>query len=326
MSGERISGEDILTYSFDFPRAGDGPFGQGKIKTQPADFDVEECMDLALSGEGEHAWLFIEKEGQNTEYLAKCLASYFGVKKMDVGFSGLKDRWAVTRQWFSIYIRNKELPKDIDIDLPGVRVLKASRHSRKLRRGEHYANKFEIVVRDLKVKASLQAELELIRERGFPNYFGMQRFGRDGENLFRAERLFLGEIKASRSQRSFYLSASRSYIYNRLLAEKVEAGDWLLDEIGGPLYGDDIDGVAPASEIEKQFFEQYPVLVKGIHKNRMTLARRPYRMRAQDFSWELTSDTLTLKFMLATGAFATSLLDEILDIEDLGGQREKEEH
>lgn len=314
-----------MSYSFKFPRAGLGPFGSGKIKIEPRDFCVEECMDVSLQGEGEHAWLYIEKSGQNTEYLAKCLASFFGVKKMDVGFSGLKDRWAVTRQWFSVYIRNQELPSQIDLSLPGVKVLEAARHSRKLRRGEHFANKFEIVVRDLNANDGLQGELELIKARGFPNYFGMQRFGRDGENLFRAERLFLGEIKASRSQRSFYLSAARSYLYNGLLADKVRKGDWLTDDIGGPLYGDDVEGVAPLSETEKQFMEEHPALVKGIHKNRMTLARRPYRMRVQEFSWELANDILTLKFMLATGAFATSLLDEILDIEDMGGQRENKE-
>jgi tRNA pseudouridine13 synthase len=300
----------------------------GVIKSAPEDFYVEELMDLELSGSGEHLYLFIEKVGQNTEFVAKQLARLFKVRSMDVGFSGLKDRWAVTRQWFSIYVRNQTFENLTLDEIEGVRLISSTRHSRKLRRGEHRGNAFRICVRGLSAEVIEQAEgldaihqaLDELKERGFPNYFGVQRFGRDAQNLERARQWFRGEIKASRSQRSFYLSAVRSYLFNTMLSEKVEQGDWLEGE--GPLYGDPVDGLAPLNAAENAFFERFPELVAGLHKNRMTLARRPYRMRAENLEWEINGDSLTLSFALGTGAFATSLLAEFIEVED-GSVRDK---
>ena len=295
-------------------RANSRPLKKGVIKLEPEDFYVEELLDLELSGSGEHLYVFLEKRGQNTEFVAKQLARFFNVRTMDVGFSGLKDRWAVTRQWFSIYVRNQTF-EDLSLDgIEGVRLIRADRHSRKLRRGEHRGNTFRIKVRELEAPEELIAPLVEIKERGFPNYFGVQRFGHEAQNLTRALQWFSGEIKASRSQRSFYLSAARSYLFNVLLSEKIECGEWLEGE--GPLYGDPVDGVEPMTDAETAFFERFSELVAGLHKNRMTLARRPYRMHAENLSWEVESDTLILSFDLGTGAFATSLLAEFIALED----------
>ena len=300
------------------------PLLHGVIKSAPEDFYVEELMDLELSGSGEHLYLFIEKIGQNTEFVAKQLARFFKVREMDVGFSGLKDRWAVTRQWFSIYVRNQTFENLTLDEIEGVRLISVGRHSRKLRRGEHRGNAFRICVRGLSVDASEKETVDQtlceLKERGFPNYFGVQRFGRDAQNLERAGQWFRGEIKASRSQRSFYLSAVRSYLFNTLLSEKVEQGEWLEGE--GPLYGDPVEGLSPLNDEENTFFERFPELVAGLHKNRMTLARRPYRMRAENLEWEVNGDSLTLSFALGTGAFATSLLAEFIELED-GSARDK---
>lgn len=301
-------------------RANARPLVTGVIKLEPEDFYVEELLDLELSGSGEHLYLFIEKVGQNTEFVAKQLAKFFKVREMDVGFSGLKDRWAVTRQWFSIYVRN-QIFDDLSIDgIEGVSLIKSDRHTRKLRRGEHRGNAFRIKVRELSNPKSLIDPLIEIKERGFPNYFGVQRFGRESQNLERAKQWFSGEIKASRSQRSFYLSAARSHLFNIMLSEKIEDGSWL--EESGPLYGDPAEGVEPMTSEEEAFFERFPELVAGLHKNRMTLARRPYRMRADNLSWEVEGDLLILCFELGAGAFATSLLAEFVAVED-GSSRYK---
>ena len=301
-------------------RANTRPLVTGVIKLEPEDFYVEELLDLELSGSGEHLYLFIEKVGQNTEFVAKQLAKFFKVREMDVGFSGLKDRWAVTRQWFSIYVRN-QIFDDLSIDgIEGVSLIKSDRHTRKLRRGEHRGNAFRIKVRELSNPKSLIDPLIEIKERGFPNYFGVQRFGRESQNLERAKQWFSGEIKASRSQRSFYLSAARSHLFNIMLSEKIEDGSWL--EESGPLYGDPAEGVEPMTSEEEAFFERFPELVAGLHKNRMTLARRPYRMRADNLSWEVEGDLLILCFELGAGAFATSLLAEFVAVED-GSSRYK---
>ena len=298
----------------DLHRANSRPLMEGVIKLEPEDFAVEELLDLELAGSGEHLYLFVEKTGQNTEYVAKQLAKLFNVRAMDVGFSGLKDRWAVTRQWFSVYVRNQSF-EDLSLDtIEGVSLIKSGRHSRKLRRGEHRANAFRITVRELSDPLSLVDSLADIKSRGYPNYFGVQRFGRESQNLERAQQWFKGEIKASRSQRSFYLSAARSYLFNIMLSEKVKDGTWL--EGSGPLYGDPVEDVEPMTSEEEAFFERFPELVAGLHKNRMTLARRPYRMRAENLTWEVKDDLLVLSFELGTGAFATSLLAEFVAVED----------
>ena len=89
-----------MNYDLNFPRASQIEPARGMIKQQAEDFYVEEMMSQELSGEGEHVWLFVEKRGENTDFIARKIAKYADVRPMDVGLSGLKDRHAVTRQWF----------------------------------------------------------------------------------------------------------------------------------------------------------------------------------------------------------------------------------
>jgi tRNA pseudouridine13 synthase len=306
---------DIVTsFSLKFPRVNKEPVSSGVIKSKTADFYVEEIMRPELSGEGEHVWLWLEKDGQNTEYVAGQLARYAQVKKMDVGLSGLKDRWAVTRQWFSVYLGNKPEPDWALFECEGVKVLRFARHNKKLRRGEHSANLFKLVIRDIVDPNNLDALLQSVRDRGFPNYFGPQRFGFNGANLDRGALYFEGKIKASKSQRSFYLSAARSYLYNLNLARCIEEESWLDESEGGPLYGDEVPGKNELTEIERALLESYSAFKKGIHQNRLKLERRPYVVVPQEMTWKLEGDKLELTFELPTGVFATSLLAEVLEL------------
>lgn len=302
-----------MSFDLDFPRAVCLAPAQGVIKASVEDFYVEELMPLQLAEQGEHVWLWVEKEGQNTEYVAGLLASFAKVKKMDIGFSGMKDRWAKTRQWFSIYLGAKAEPDWAQFDAEGVSIFKTGRHLKKLRRGEHTGNHFKITVRGLKNYKYVAANLERIKSEGFPNYYGPQRFGYHGENLNRGARYFEGEIKASRSQRSFYLSAARSFLFNLNLAEAVQQGTWRDSSFGGPLYGDPQEGVAPLTKGEQAYLDEYPALAKGIHKNRLKLERRSYCVVPSAMLWNLEGDMLSLEFDLPTGVFATSLLSEFLD-------------
>ena len=197
-------------FCLDFPRAWQGALATGVLKQQVEDFYVEELLSSELAESGEHIWLWLEKTGQNTEYVAEKLAAFAGVKVMDIGFSGLKDRWAQTRQWFSVYLGNKPEPDWSEMSLEGVRLLDYGRHQKKLRRGEHRANKFAIRIRDFKPTGDTERLLQCIQQQGFPNYFGPQRFGLNGANLSRGLRFFSGQIKASKSQRSFYLSTKKT--------------------------------------------------------------------------------------------------------------------
>lgn len=309
-----------MSFDLNFPRASKAAPAQGVIKTTVKDFYVEELMDPVLANEGEHAWLWIEKEGQNTEYVAGLLAEFAGVKKMDVGFSGMKDRWAQTRQWFSIYLGSKPEPEWDAFCVEGVRIIKNARNLKKLRRGQHRGNRFRIIVRDLIDCANLLPSLEYVQKDGFPNYYGPQRFGYHGANLERGARYFEGEIKASRSQRSFYLSAARSYLFNLNLADAVSNETWHSDTVGGPLYGDQQEGVVPLTPAEQLHLEKHPSLAKGIHKNRLKLERRNYGIVPTSMCWELEGDMLSLNFDLPTGIFATSLLAEFLNFRVLLGE------
>ena len=300
-------------FDLNFPRATSNPPAQGVIKQKVDDFYVEELLTPELAGEGEHVWLWLEKIGQNTEFVAEKLAQFSKVKLMDVGFSGLKDRWAITRQWFSIYLGNKAEPNWADLALDGVEILQTGRHLKKLRRGEHTSNKFRIVVRELDRTEFIDEELKRIALNGFPNYFGAQRFGINGANLERGERFFKGQLKASRSQRSFYLSAARSFLFNINLAGAVTQHTWLTSELGGPLYGDEIPGSNELTEAEKEILNAYPIFSEAIHKNRLKLERRPFSIVPGNLSWECVENSLTLEFVLPSGCFATSLIAEFID-------------
>jgi len=309
-----------MAFDLIFPRASKFSLASGVIKTSEDDFYVKEIMQVEMSGEGEHVWLWVEKIGQNTEFVAGQIADFANVKKMDVGFSGQKDRWAKTQQWFSVYLGSKVEPDWQAFEVENVSILEAKRHSKKLRRGEHQSNYFNIFIRNLADSASLEKSLIEIQGKGFPNYFGPQRFGRKGANLERGERFFNGEIKASRSQRSFYLSAARSYLFNLNLAKAVKDDTWIENEIGGPLYGDAQDGVAPLSAHEQYILEHHAIFAKGIHKNRLKLERRPYCIVPENMSWEFEGEDLRLSFTLPKGIFATALLAEACEFKTALGE------
>lgn len=307
---------DQIEFSLEFPRASHFALSCAVLKQSVDDFYVEELFGPELSGSGEHVWLYLEKRGQNTEYLAKQLAQFAGIKPMDVGYSGLKDRWAQTRQWFSLYLGNKPEPDWTQFQHEGVELFHWQRHSKKLRRGEHWGNRFKLVLRNLEASNELEQALNLVKTQGFPNYFGPQRFGRKGENLVRGKRYFEGQIKASRSQRGFYLSAARSYLFNVNLGAAIASGAWLAEDAAGPMFGDPQPEVQALSEAELVLIDQYPMLKAGLHKNRLKLERRPYRIMPDNFTWDCAEKQISLSFDLPTGVFATALLSEIFVVSE----------
>jgi tRNA pseudouridine13 synthase len=203
----------------------------GAIKILPEDFVVEELPATVPSGEGEHLYLWIEKRGQETPEVAAALARAFSVPPGDVGYAGLKDRQAVTRQWFSVPVsRSSPSPLDV-LDLPGARVLETSRHGQKLRSGALRGNRFWIKLRGVQNRAALEPVLQVLRETGVPNWFGPQRFGRRGDNAALGAALIgIGTHPlAARAQRDRFLrkmalSALQSELFNRLLSARVTEG------------------------------------------------------------------------------------------------------
>ncbi len=324
-----------------------GPSCSGDIKTIPEDFFVEEILSFQPEGSGEHVFLFIEKIGENTEYIARLLARHAGVRQRDVSFAGLKDRHGRTRQWFSVWLPGKEDPDWLALETDRLKILQTIRHTRKLKRGVLKGNHFELMIRNWQGhRDSIEQQLIQIQQHGFPNYFGAQRFGHDGQNIGRALALFQGG-KVNREQRSLYLSAARSFLFNLILAERVRQQNWhqalpgdvfkldgsnslfanpaldqsLLDRVErgdihptGALWGKGQTAISDtALALEQKIIESQPSLAEGLEKAGVEIDRRALRAIPNHLSWQFESGAdLRLIFDLPAGSYATALLREIV--------------
>ncbi|MBT9494559.1 MAG: tRNA pseudouridine(13) synthase TruD, partial [Paucibacter sp.] len=185
-----------------WPNAYPASGASATLKGLNEDFSVTELPLQLPSGAGEHIWLDVEKNGANTAFVAKALAEAAGVQERDVGYAGLKDRHAITRQWFSIYLpsgKTGETPDLTQLQHPEFRVLGQSRHVKKLRPGDLQGNRFRIVLRDVTgdpgAIEAVEANLKAIAAQGVPNYFGAQRFGFDGGNVEQGRAMLAREIR-----------------------------------------------------------------------------------------------------------------------------------
>jgi tRNA pseudouridine13 synthase len=336
------AGDGVAT----LPYAHGGPPVAGRIRVEPGDFRVDEELGFEPSGAGEHAFLLVEKIEANTEWVAKRLAEKAGIAPINVGYAGLKDRRAITRQSFSVHLPRKADPDWSALAIPGVRVLAASRHEKNLKRGAHRGNRFRIRVRDVDGdRTAVEQRIALIRERGVPNYFGEQRFGRDGGNVAEARRYFAGQ-RMRKHESGLAISAARSLLFNSALAARVADGSWdsALDgevwmlagthSIFGPepwtvdlarrLAAFDIDPTGPlvgAGElrttgavraIEEAAIAPYRDLADGLARAGLVQQRRALRLRVEGLAheWE-GAGALVVEFRLPAGAFATVVLREL---------------
>lgn len=330
----------------ELPFAHGGPPLLGLLRATPEDFIVDEILGFEPSGDGEHVLLNVRKRGINTDWLAGQLAQFAGVKRQAVSYAGLKDRHAVTSQTFSIQLPGKDEPNWGDFPEAGVDILSSRRHLRKLRRGALKGNAFRITLREVNGdQARAEACLEAIAAQGVPNYFGEQRFGREGRNTERAAAFFQGR-KVSRKQQGMLISAARSQIFNDVLARRVERGNWnqiiageaccldgshswfVADEVtpellqraatfdihpSGPLWGsDNLPSSGECASLERSIAEQHPVFTDGLARQRMDHDRRPLRLRPVNLSWRwLDNHALQISFELPAGSYATALLREL---------------
>ena len=202
----------------------------GTLRTTDEDFVVDEELPYAPSGAGDHVFVRIEKRGTTTVDAARALARALGVRDRDIGIAGMKDRHAVTRQWLSL--PPPVTPEQaLAVELPGVRMLEAHRHAHKLRTGHVRANRFVLRVRGVDAGAAERARQILAAlsvPPGAPNWYGEQRFGRDGDNAARGRSLVTGERPLGRDRRldRLMISALQSQLFN----------DWLTARIGDGLY------------------------------------------------------------------------------------------
>lgn len=325
------------------------PETRGTIKSAVEDFHVTEIPGFELDGEGEHVFLFVEKRGLNTLELVNLIARQLCVKPAKMGYAGLKDRHAITRQWLSVW---HPAPLDLDkIASEKISVIKSARHHCKLKRGSHRANHFQITLTQLQQTDDLETAIERVSRCGVPNYFGLQRFGRQGKNVERAAAMFSGELKVDRNQRSLYLSSARSFLFNQVLSERVSAANWdcaLQGEVmmlagsqsffqtqagdetlqkrlaefdihpSAPLWGKgELKSTAASEALENRVLADYSALKTGLESYGLRQQRRATRLIAEGLESEwLAENKLKLAFSLNRGSFATVVLRELLNYEE----------
>ena len=289
------------------------PLGQALFRSQPEDFTVDEIIDFEPSQQGEHILLHIKKRDQNTQWVANLLSDLAGIDRHAVGFCGLKDRFAVTTQWFSLHVPGRDIAQD-QLQHPHFEILSKHRHHKKLKRGMHKGNKFALVLRDFLVdQQTVTQRLERIKRQGFPNYFGEQRFGWQANNLHKvAELVSQGKLKGNRHSTGLYLSAARSWLFNLLLDSYLRRGEPCPEDTGA-LWGRGRSASSQAMrEIENTVLKPWSTWCNALEHSGLQQDRRAFLAQAENMQYQFAEvDVLTLNFSLPSGTYATALLREI---------------
>ncbi len=337
-----------------FPTVNQSITAAGHLRVQASDFVVIEHHDMTFTGVGEHWWFKIQKTNSNTAWVATQLASACKIPARQVGYAGLKDRHAVTQQWFSV-----QLPKIKDLAavkdrLPDeVEIIEEHWHQSKIKTGQLKHNEFNLIIRDMVGdKQSINEHIERVKQQGVPNYFGPQRFGHHMGNVTQAEDWFSGRRKINnKKMRGLLLSTARSHIFNTILAERIKTGYWLhpmtgdivqLDQshswfpiteaetaelnhrlntfdlhLTAALWGDDeLPVTDQCAEFEQHIADQFPLYQQGLAQHRLKHDRRAMRLQVNDLQYQWDQDDLKLYFKLVPGAYATSVVREICHTTD----------
>ena len=324
----------------------------GTVRNKPSDFKVDEISSFELSGEGEHVYLHIEKTGENTDWVGGLLAKIAEVPRKDVSYAGMKDRHAITTQWFSVQMPGREAPNWQEQLPSSIKILSETRHDKKLRRGALKGNRFTLIIRDVEGDIDqAKARYQQIKENGVPNYYGEQRFGRNFNNVESAKNWFAGQFKPkSRPKRSIFLSAARSWVFNHLLSQRVKQGTWNQAQIGdvfmlngshscfpddgdttlvertqrqelhptGVLWGKgDLSSAGEIAMLEQQVADDFEDLAKGLIKHGLKQERRSLRLSVSEFDYGFEADHITLSFVLPAGSFATVVFRELGEIRNV---------
>ncbi|MDR1045696.1 MAG: tRNA pseudouridine(13) synthase TruD [Candidatus Adiutrix sp.] len=317
----------------------------GRIKSRPGHFAVEEIPLYEAAGDGPHLYLTLRRSGLSTREVLEELARRYQTPPSAIGYAGLKDKEAVTTQTFSLptamgeaAAREKSLGAPWELTAVG-------RHRNKLKVGHLLGNRFTIVLREpAGTLAEAGAIAGRLREYGLPNYFGAQRFGRDGDNAAAG----LSLLKSGRPGRNwrdkFLLSALQSFIYNHYLALRIKGGLFLtvLDgdickkyatgglfqsEEGavesrrllagelthtGPVFGAKMkEAGGPAAELEARALRELDLTGRDLDRAGAG-DRRANRLLIPDLAVGEDPEGLRFSFSLPKGAYATSVMREFI--------------
>jgi tRNA pseudouridine13 synthase len=328
------------------------PLISGVLKDHVEDFIVRERLGYEPCGEGEHIYLWVRKQGVNTAFVAEEIAKFCQLPLRAVTYAGRKDKYAITEQWFSVHKPGLTEYDWSTFTLPGTEVLKAIRHNKKLRVGVLKGNEFELLVRNLSGTEGLQQRLQLIATEGVPNYFGGQRFGdtrhyQQGGNLALAQAMIAGEPIRNRNKRSMAISALRAWLFNQFVSERIthncftqalrgdlmilsgsasffcaeqidpqimqrlQSGDIL---ISAPMWGEgQLGSKNEAHQFESRIAADNMTVAKALASLGLKQERRAITLLPQNMSWHIAQQVLKISFELPAGAFATSVLREVVN-------------
>ncbi len=323
-----------------------------RIRQTPEDFKVEEKLPFEPAGSGPHVMLQITKTDTNTDWLAKQLAQFAGVEEVAIGYAGLKDRHAVTTQWFSVNTEGVAEPDWSAFESDLIKINLITRHNKKLKRGALSGNSFtlnlEVIDGD---RDSWESALNQIQKQGVPNYFGEQRFGYQMGNLHGVEQWFeQGRKPKSRNKKSLYLSAARSWLFNLIVSQRVKTQNWnqfipgdvmqlngshscfqsekddtqLIERLKtfdihptGALAGQgELQSHDECKQLETAVFDAWQAWVQGLSRQGLKQERRALRLVPTEFNWQWHNSRLQLTFFLPSGCFATAVLRELAVVED----------
>ena len=328
----------------------DLPGTEGIIRVEISDFQVTELPVYEPEGKGSHAYAKVEKQNLTTNDIVNFLVT-LGVSEKTIGAAGLKDKRAVATQWISVPKKHEQVFKELD-DFEGVRVLTTSLHKNRLGLGHLFGNSFNIHIKNPKSEAleNAKAILDHLQHKGVPNYFGPQRFGNFGSNAIDGYKLLKGEeVPGGYRLKRFFISALQSFIFNHLLKLRIERGlfdklllgDWAKKhDTGGmfvvedlkelprassleisatlPLYGRKVRlSDSQAGNFEREVLESFGFKWLDFAKNPLSLrgSRRITRIIPWDVSLKPSEEGYWLTFSLPKGAFATSILREVMKVD-----------
>jgi len=325
----------------------------GRIRATPEDFQVDERPLYLPCGEGEHLYVKITKRGLSTPDLVRRISSTLGVKAQAIGVAGLKDARAVTTQMVSLQGIHPEQISRLPIDDQILKVETLARHRNRLRTGHHAGNHFRLVIREIAGHAAetVPTILGQLSRRGVPNYFGPQRQGKGGDNYQTGAALLNDprrrDTTMSRAKRIWYLNTYQSFLFNRVLARRIDhidhvfVGDWATKlENGACFQVEDAEkeqprvdrfeisptGILFGSRVswasgEPGRIEEAVMAEAGTTRDALVTAakacgfrgeRRALRIPLAELEWSLDGSVLTLAFALPPGAYATGVLRELM--------------
>ncbi len=323
----------------------------GELKAEPSHFVVEEIPLYEPEGEGEHIYISLRREGQTTRQIQMELCRIFDLNDAAVGCAGLKDKHARTTQTFSLHMPGDEqqvadrIQQEMNVEL-----LSSRRHQNKLRTGHLIGNRFTIVVVDVKDDALAIAEriASQLNESGLPNFYGEQRFGRDGQNATTGREIINGRRVRKHWMRRLMLSAYQSQLFNEWLVARIERG-WFgkilegdvarKEDTGGMFTVEDVEAeqarfenreiaftgpifgkkmrkaLGMSGDLEEEILAREEVTLEQFSKARVNGTRRRACLFLDDLAFSRHPEGLSFSFSLPKGSYATTLMREFMKTE-----------